>query len=167
MLIVISARPTHTAWTEQVIKKCLPIKHKLGLSPWEQPTPCLHFELLTPAATSFICQSVRRCPRSVFSQRGIVDKPRRRVTGEVYGLWHCIKKQVQTKTLKIKVRDQPSVAVSPHSIYKIGSCALGVNVRAGAARHGSRLCVWRVRGRALDHAVKWKVLVHDHKPSRK
>lgn len=109
-----------------------------------QPTSCLHFELLTPAATSFICRSVRWCPHSVFSQRGIVDKPRRRVTGKVYGLWHCIKKQVQTKTRKIKVRDQPSVSVSPHSIYKIGLCALGVNVWAGAARHGSRLCVWRI-----------------------
>lgn len=35
-----------------------------------------------------------------------------------------------------------------------------------AVKCGSGLRVWRVVSRALDHAVKWKVLVHNHKPSR-
>lgn len=124
-----SGRPPRAARSEQVIRRRRPIKRAPGLSPWEQPTSCLPFELPTLAGTSFICQSIRRCPRTVFPQPGIVENPAPQ--GDRRGLWPVALHQevsADKNTAKIKARDQPSVSVSPHSIYEIGLCALGVSV---------------------------------------
>lgn len=121
-------RPPHAAQSERVIRRRCPIKRVPDLSPWEQPTSCLPFELPTLAATSSICQSTRRCPRSVFPQPGIVASPAPQ--GDRRGLWPvALHQEVSTdkNTAKIKARDQPSVSVSLHSIYEIGLCALGVS----------------------------------------
>lgn len=154
-------QPPPAAQSERVIRKRRRIKPAPGLWPWEQPTSCLP---LNSQPRQQLHLSVSQSGGSVFPQPGIVENPAPR--GDRQGLWPvALHQEVSTDKIgaKIKARDQPSVSVSPHNFYEIGLCALGVS----AARHGSWLCVWRVLSRALDHAVKWKVLVHDHKPSRK
>lgn len=168
-VINLSGRAPQTAWRWQVIRSCWstalgqPIKHRPELSLWQKPTSCLHFELLTPTATSFICQSVTmlRCHRSVFSQPGNIDNK------TVAGGW-----QARFMGCGAASRSQPQtgwmwhhslVSACPRSIQKNGSRALW-RVKVCSRQWGVALgCMCGVS--SADHAVKWKVLVHNHKPS--
>lgn len=80
--------------------------------------PACPLNSTTLAATSFIHQSIRWCPRSAAPQRGMVENPAPQ--GDRQALWPVAPHQeVRTdkNTGKIKGSDQPSVSVSPHTAF--------------------------------------------------
>lgn len=150
------------------------------LSLWVQSTSCLPFELPTPIATSFICQStvLQRCQCSVFSQQEGKKKIDNRThaggwQARFYRLWHCVKEPLQTQTLREKTGEKLVSFLSPttwHWVKEL-ACVHRNGFGVCAPVEGSEVwmraaCVCRVLCRAPDHAVKWKVLVHNRKPSR-
>lgn len=155
-------RPLCAARSEWIIRRRRPIK----LSLWKQPTSWLPFELPWPWQQLHLSVSHFG---SALPQSGIVEIPAPQ--SDMRGLWPvALHQESSTDKDTVKIKSQRPAfcsSVSAQHLWNWLVCPTVWVHDRGQQRRGSRLCVRRVLSRALDHAVKWKVLVHDHKPSRK